>query len=706
LVRALSLCEGPVHEYPTSPIIIAGQIERLLMTLTIDASEVPAAVIDVRGLWDVLSRRKFWIIGIAGACLLISLCVALIIPPRFVSQTTVFVDPRGLQVLAEDPSPSGTPADVTFAALDSQVQILTSAEVLQKVIDELDLSNDPEFSTDGELNKNDPGVLPAQIGLQTWITLRALRKHIDVRRPDRTFIIDLLVWTSTSPAKSMNIANAIVRAYLKAQVSNQTEIANRTAIALEDRVGELRNKLIQAEREIENYRIGNNLVGGQGHFLDERELANLTNQLSLQRIRTSELLSRMEVLKKRNDKALPIDTIAEALQSPTLNDLRARYAEAKKAEADSLASLGPKHPAVITAQAQVAQVHDLIASELARIQQSLNTEYERSKSVENDLNQQIIAARKVSAADSPTIIRLRTLESDLASQRIVYEAMQRRSKEVREGAPIDRTIVRVISAATEQSATRIVSRGVIVLGGLAVGLIVGAFMAMFINQFDDTVTDANKLFARTRLFCLATVSGKAIVAESRTVNIDEPPETGDLDGVPEIVLTAAATRPGAILVLAATRASASAALTVALAKGIARQGVRPLVIDASRAGSITRQFHLEKRPGLADAMHSRLPLSWFDAKIGDVGIVPAGQTGNAKPGVLPASILAQLSSNNSVALVDGGALKDGHFQRLLNIASVVIVVIESGRTRNREITTSLKLINPAKTRLVASVFQT
>jgi uncharacterized protein involved in exopolysaccharide biosynthesis len=65
--------------------------------------------------------------------------------PRYVSQIKILIDPRGLQILPNDLSPGAVSADATFAVVESQVQVITSTEVLEKVVARLNLTSDPEF---------------------------------------------------------------------------------------------------------------------------------------------------------------------------------------------------------------------------------------------------------------------------------------------------------------------------------------------------------------------------------------------------------------------------------------------------------------------------------------------------------------------------------------------------------------------------------
>lgn len=673
------------------------------MTMAIEAPSPPVAVVDFRAFLRVLMRRKALIVAIIGGFLLAALAIALLMTPRFASEIKILVDPRGLQILPNDLSANTTSTDVTFAILDSQVQLITSTEVLRKVIDRLNLNEDPEFAS--EARAAHVADAPAEMEARTWATLRALRKRIDVRRPDRTFVLTVSVWTNASAEKSKRLADAIGDAYLDVQAQNHASVADRTAAALESRLVTLRQKLDTAGRELEVYRIRNNLVGGNGQLLSERELTDLTNQLTAQRIRTSELRANLEALRKGGSSNMSLDSVPEALQSPAVNDLRARYAEAKKNEADSRVSLGPRHPAVIAAQAQVAQVRALITGELARIQRSLETQYGRAQAVERTLNQQIISARELAASGQPAILRLRALENDVAAQRAVYETMQRRAKEVREEGGLDRTNVRVISPAAEQPAQFVVPRTLIVGGGLALGLLSSLFVAAFLSQTDHAVWSASELSEHTRLFNMATLSRKAVMAAGHGQAQRDVVKAAGLSGLPDILRVALQKTPGAVLVISADQPIASGAFTLALAGQCIQDRCRVLTVDATRTRYITKACNLEGWPGLADA--GTRPLDTLKVEVGGFQIMPAGSDGEGGAGAALTSLQASaLLADNDITLIDSGSVENNDFMLMLGLASIVLIVVTAAQGRLDRIKNILHTINSQHNRLVATIFLT
>ena len=79
--------------------------------------------------------------------------------------------------------------------------------------------------------------------------LEALNRHITVKKTDRTFIVDIDVW-SHDPAKAAMLANAISNAYLAESKNSQATAARRATTDLSGRLKELKERLRNAENAL------------------------------------------------------------------------------------------------------------------------------------------------------------------------------------------------------------------------------------------------------------------------------------------------------------------------------------------------------------------------------------------------------------------------------------------------------------------------
>ncbi|MDR6872415.1 uncharacterized protein involved in exopolysaccharide biosynthesis/Mrp family chromosome partitioning ATPase [Bosea sp. BE125] len=444
-----------------------------------------ARLTDPAWLAATLWNRKGLIILSALLGLVLAGLASLMLPPKYISTAQLFIDPRDLRVLQNEVSPnavSGDPTSIT-GYLESQARVIASDSIKSRVVESEGLDKDPEFG--GEASKS--GLMrilseflpssgaPAHEGM--LYALAALDKSVAVRRGERTFVIDISV-TSKEAAKAARIANALANAYLDDQASVRADAAQRATGALTGRLEELRNRLRTAEDKAEKYKEANNIVGFGGKSMTEEQLALNNAQLVALRTRATEAKAKYDQTLATRAASIEAGAVPEAVASNTMTALRSQLGAALNKEADLLASLGARHPALASAQAQVRDARRQIAEELARIGRAAKVEYDRAVEAERQISQRVDQLTKTQYAASRASVELRELEREVESSRVVYDAFLRRARETGELAGIDTTNARIISQAMPPlEKSGITRRTIAMLGGIGGGG-VGAMLAI------------------------------------------------------------------------------------------------------------------------------------------------------------------------------------------------------------------------------------
>ena len=453
---------------------------------SVAAPAVVARLTDPAWLVRTLWARKGLIVlaTIAGAVL--AAFASLLIPPKYVSTAQLFIDPRDLRVLQNEVSPNVTGGDPTSITsyLESQARIIASDSIKTPVVIGEGLDKDPEFGGAaaasglsrilGNLLPGDGA--PARDGLV--YALAALDKNVVVRRGERTFVIDISV-TAREADKAARIANALATTYLENQASVRADAAQRATAALTARLEELRNRLRVAEEKAERYKEANNIVGvGAGRSMAEEQLALNNAQLVALRTRVTEARAKYEQTLATRPAGIEAGAIPEAVASQTMTALRAQLGAALAKEADLLASLGSRHPALVAAQAQTRDARRQIADELSRIARSAKVELDRAAEAERQIARRVSQLTTNQYAAGRASVELRELEREVESSRVVYDAFLRRARETGELAGIDTTNARVISAAMPPLEKSGISRRVVVMLGAVAGGGAGVALAL------------------------------------------------------------------------------------------------------------------------------------------------------------------------------------------------------------------------------------
>lgn len=440
-----------------------------------------SAGFSVLELCRLLWRRR---VAIAAAAL-ISACAAVAIgkslSPKYSATAQLYVDPRELQLVDRELTPRAQDVSGLSMVVESQARLITSNNVLLQVIRNTNLDRDPEF---GGVSR---GIMASLLGLvgievpaadpttlEQMSALDALNRHVSVKKTDRSFIVDIDVW-SREPAKAAMLANALAQAYLTESRNSQATAARRATTDLSGRLKELKERLRNAENTLAVYKAQNNFVGTQDTLISDQQLSASNQRLAVARAATLDTQAKYDQIQASRRAATDNGAIPEALQSPTIANLRAQYAEARKRYAELAGELGPLHPSLRQIQKQVEDLRRTINEEVDRYATSANNDLTRARDYEASLNKALDAQKRQSVEMSQAAVRLRELERDVEASRDVYQAFLKRSRETEEQESLNTSSARIIGEATvPQRRVFPPSMSLIAMVGLVLGALAAA----------------------------------------------------------------------------------------------------------------------------------------------------------------------------------------------------------------------------------------
>ncbi|MBV9218335.1 MAG: GumC family protein [Methylobacteriaceae bacterium] len=434
-----------------------------------------------RRLWQRKSRLALgMLVGLVGAELFLALA-----SPRYTATAQLLIDPTDLRVVDNAVTSSNPPSDANIAQAESQVRVLVSENVLRRVVEAQALDKDVEFTRPGSRLRAALEPILAAVSAKPsaeaveprLAALRALELATAARREERTYVVDLSV-TTEEGEKSVAIANAIVNAYLQDQAAARAAAAQRATTELSSRLQELRDRVRDAEDRAETYKAQNGIIGAGGTLINEQQLAAINAELVTARARTSEAQARFEQIQNLQRSRADPGAIAEAVQSATIANLRAQYAEVIRRQAELSSELGGRHPALADVRAQVRDLQRQIGDEIGRLVRATRGEYERALANQTALERSLDAVKRDALTTNQALVRLRELERDVEASRAVYQAFLVRSRETNEQERLDTANVRVISEATLPPKSWPPRTSLILFAGLAFGVVAGAALAL------------------------------------------------------------------------------------------------------------------------------------------------------------------------------------------------------------------------------------
>ena len=450
---------------------------------TADVAVGPAAAlgIDLHRIWSVLWRGKTTILWTTAASLLLAVLVVLVVPHRFTAATQILIDPTDLHAVGNEPNPANQTNDAAVLLVESQVRVLGSDSVLRRVVSAESLDRNQEFvgpswSLRGLLGSFVLGA--ARPADPTLGALNALKRKVQVKRAERTYVVDVSV-TSKDPDKAARLANAIAQAYLAEQTDVRSDAARQISQSLSARLNELKDRVREAEDRVETFKARNNILGASGQLVSEQQLSELNNQLGVAHARTAAAKARLDQVERLQLSKDETGAFPEAVQSQTVAALRSHYAEVMRREAEQMTSLGQRHPAVIEIQAEAARLHKMIEDEVHRLALSARSEYESARANEAALATSLETLKNRAVTTNEAMVT--QLERDVQASRAVYESFLVRARETGEQERLDTKNIRVISRAEPpQGRSFPPSNFLLAVGALLIG--VGAGSAIVIMR--------------------------------------------------------------------------------------------------------------------------------------------------------------------------------------------------------------------------------
>jgi chain length determinant protein EpsF len=298
----------------------------------------------------VLRARKRLALTWFFSLVAFSVVVTLVWPDHFRGDALVVVDVR--------PDPiSGLIAEYgqTPSIVATQLDIINSDRVARRVVRDLNLTRDPDLrakwqdDTDGKAD------------IEEWTAL-LLQKHLDAK-PSRESNVITISYTAPDPRFAAAVANAFMNAYLATLAELRVDPARGFASFFDRQVKDAHQAIEAAQAKLSEFQRSSGVTATDQRLdVETAKLNELAGQLVAMQTLASDTNSRqVQALSGKGDR------LTDALNNPVIANLKFELdrSEANLQELNS--RLGPKHPQVQQAQANVNELRAKLNAETSRV---------------------------------------------------------------------------------------------------------------------------------------------------------------------------------------------------------------------------------------------------------------------------------------------------------------------------------------------------
>jgi uncharacterized protein involved in exopolysaccharide biosynthesis len=584
--------------------------------------------IDLAHFFSVLRGGLLGIIVITVLFAAAAVGFSLLLKNYYVSTVSILVDPEGSRIVEGELYGDNR---ATEARALNQQYILTSVRVLNAVVESQSLADDPEFGAAKPFESDR--------GKRAQLALVALQEAIVADLNKASFVIDLSV-TSSDPAKSARLANAIADTYIQTRIQMNNGVVRQATTDLSAQLASLEKAVEDGDRAVQAYKAEHNIVDVGGRPTSEQQIAETNSEITRISGTIAENEALMSELKLARSNPEYLRYTPDTSLTPAIIELRTRYHAALEQQSVLQSSFGDRHPSLQNARARTQAVSALLNTQLKDFETSLARNAEKLKS-QRQLLQKNLSALKSSLNESDEfMVQLRELERKLASDRLVYESFLLRTRQL---SGQERTVSenpQIISAGQVPLSKAGPRRSLIVAGATILGFLVGCGIALARDISATVDAGAKTAPASTVPAPLATnvsekerrrrtfrewLKGEPDDGPVPSADNDSPePEefppiriknrrprvTGPVDDAGDVyaavtreLIGKAQGRPNHTIMLYASALHRNGHRTALhLAKSVAGTGKNLLLVDAESEANLTRHVAAFGRPGLLDAI--------------------------------------------------------------------------------------------------------
>jgi len=449
--------------------------------------------IDLAAVFATVWRGK-WIIAVCCAVVLLiggfyAFSVAV---PLYTSTTTVIFEDEQGSVAGLDSVVGGN--QVGGASITKEMEVLRARGLMGKVVDRIDLTNDPEFNP----RLRDPSLkqrLLSQVtGLVSGVddgsndqtpivddrardrAISILLSKMSVGSVRSSLVFDITI-TTQDRQKSAQIADAIAELYILNQIEVKFEKMEQATAWLSDRVIELQRDVEAAEEAVSRFNSQTDLVSVEALRALERQLKETRDRIApLQEARAASQrkVAALEDAETRVEKA-------EVSSDPELTRL---LQEVQSGEPGAGAAFDRRFERVLAR----------VRSDLQRNTQQLAAVEQAGESLAQQIETQ-----------SQDLIQLQQLTREAEATRLLYEHFLTRLKETSAQQGIQQADSRILSSAVVPGAPSFPRKSLILLLSAVIGIMIGVAIVLLRELRNNSFRTGEELERHTGLSVLGQI---------------------------------------------------------------------------------------------------------------------------------------------------------------------------------------------------------
>ncbi|ESX84139.1 exopolysaccharide transport family protein [Mesorhizobium sp. LSHC412B00] len=509
-----------------------------------DQSAAADVDVDLRQLFASLARNWLRILVITILVTGLAFAFAWLATPHYKATTQLKIQ------LSESAytRPAGTNEDdkpvLDAEGVATEVQVISSSDILNKVAGNLHLGDKPEFNDALGMSpvarllviaglKSDPAEIPLEERVLT-----KMRDKLNVYGVEKTRAI-AVEFSSEDRQLAADIPNAIAKAYMAYQADAKTTSNAAATAFLEPEIEELQKQVRDAEAKVAAFRSAQSdlLMGGNNSVLATQQLSELSTELSRVRANRASAEATAERVRQALQNGGSLDAVPEVLSSDLIQRLRERQIELRTNIADLSTTLLDNHPRLRAMRSQLADLDGQIRNEAQKIMRGLLTQAQTAQARENQLISDVNKLKAASSRAGEEQVQLDALQREANVRRQQLESYMASFREVssrKNYLPVDASVFSEARVPSEPYFPKLVPIvGAAFVGSLVLMSVITLLQELFSGRAMRPAPGAR--FERIEQVAMPAMSAPVVDPEPapEVVEVDDQPTTMESELAPK-----------------------------------------------------------------------------------------------------------------------------------------------------------------------------